>query len=82
MKKRKVVRKKKQEQEKQITEFMETKPLLSDFENQLRYYENLEGDISAEEDFVVICPLQFDASKLNNNLDFENYTYAHTLSHH
>ena len=52
-----------QEQEKKVTEFMETEPLVSDFENELRYFENLEGDISAEEDFTVVGPLYLDASE-------------------
>ena len=59
-----------QEQEKKVTEFMETEPLVSDFENELHYFENLEGDISAEEDFTVVGPLYLDASEYNtlNNL--------------
>ena len=51
-----------QDQEKQITEFMDKDPLLSDFENELRYFENLEGDITAEEDFTVVGPMYLDAS--------------------
>lgn len=51
-----------QEQEKSITEFMEQEPLLGDFEHKLWLYENMEGDISAEEDFIIIGPFQLDAS--------------------
>ncbi len=51
------------EQEKKITEFMEKEPLLSDFENELRYFENLEVDITAEEDSITVGSMYLDASK-------------------
>ena len=52
-----------QEQEKKITEFMEKKPLLNDFENELFYFENLEVDITAEEDSIVVGSMYLDASE-------------------
>ena len=53
-----------QEQEKEMTEFMEKEPLLSDFEVKMFYYESLEGEITAEEDSIIIGPLCLDASEL------------------
>ena len=52
-----------QEQESKMIEFMEQEPLLGDFEAEIHHYEQLEGEIMAEEEYVIIGALYLQTSK-------------------
>ena len=52
-----------QEQETKMIEFMEQDPLLGDFEAEIHHYEQLEGEIMAEEEYVIIGALYLQTSK-------------------
>ena len=57
------------DQNNKITEFTEQDPSLGDFEGELRYYEQLEADVMAEEDQILVGAFVLDACKFSQCLN-------------